>query len=81
MSNFSAKSSSQPGNPEHGTDDGEINARLVEHIKANAIRPAAAPGQGRLRSRGIIREAFAVFGLLGLMVVAYVYVRLVGKEA
>jgi hypothetical protein len=81
MSNFSAKSNNQPGNPDERADDGEINARLVEHIKANAIRPAATPGRARLPSRGIIREAFAVLGLIGLMVVAYLYTRLVGKEA
>jgi hypothetical protein len=81
MQNHSPKDNGQPDNSDQGEKNGEINARLVEHIKANAVRIETAAVANRLPSRGIFREAFAVVGLIGLMVVAYFYSRLIDKQA
>lgn len=62
--------------------DSEINDRLVEILKANAIKAdptvsAATPE----RKRGILAETYALASLIGLMAVAYVYSLLVNNEA
>jgi hypothetical protein len=62
--------------------DEEINQRLTEHLTANAIRangPVAANDSAP--RRGFFAEAYAILGLIGLMIVAYLYTKLVGKEA
>ncbi len=65
----------------HGADrraDDEINQRLT----ANAIRangPVAANDSAP--RRGFFAEAYAILGLFWLMIVAYLYTKLVGKEA
>ena len=79
MSNKLAKQHGKPDASSADNEDDAINARLTDHIRANAIRVDAAAK--RLPNRGIIREALALFGLIGLMVVSYVYVRLIGEEA
>lgn len=79
MKNSFAKEGRQPDDAAAHDDDDAINARLTDHIRANAIR-VEAPVK-RLPNRGIVREALALFGLIGLMVISYVYVRLIGEEA
>ncbi len=82
MQNDSAKRNRQPEDDAHRAADSEINARLVEHIRAHAIRqdkPAIA--DDNLPNKGFFGEAYALFGLVGLMIVAYVYTLLVGQEA
>jgi hypothetical protein len=74
-----AKQGSQADDPQARDADDAINARLADHIRANAIRVDISAK--RLKSRGFFREAVALFGVIGLMVVSYVYVRLIGEEA
>lgn len=81
MQDNSAKKTGAASDADRRADD-EINQRLTEHLQANAIRanrPAAA--NGVLPQRGVLAEAWAILGLIGLMIVAYLYTKLVGKEA
>jgi hypothetical protein len=81
MQEKSAKKNDAPGNAGRQADD-EINQRLVQHLKANAIRAEPpAISDAPLSQRGFFAEAFAMLGLIGLMIVAYLYTVLVGKEA
>jgi hypothetical protein len=78
--NSAKKNGFENGADRHAED--EINQRLVEHLKANAIRtdrPSAA--ENRAPQRGFFAEAFAMLGLVGLMIVAYLYSVLVDKQA
>jgi len=74
-----AKQGRQTDDPQARAADDAINARLADHILANAIR-VDTPAK-RLKSRGFLRETLALFGVIGLMAVSYVYVRLIGEEA
>lgn len=59
-----------------------VNARLVDVLKANAVRAARPNEVGqRLPKRGFFAEVGGLFSVVGLMVVAYVYGLLVGKDA
>jgi hypothetical protein len=59
-----------------------INARLVGIIKANAARlDAESPPPASGRRLGYFEAGRAFFGLLVLMVSAYIYSLLVKKEA
>jgi hypothetical protein len=63
------------------TDDA-VNARLVEILKANAVRQGGAEEvDDMMPKRGFFAETYAIASLLGLMVVAYVYGLLVRKNA
>ncbi|MDB5524453.1 MAG: hypothetical protein JWM58_2216 [Rhizobium sp.] len=80
MQNISAKKDGQPDDAAARASDSEINERLVDILKANAIkaeRPAAA-AEGKT---GFFAEAYALISLVGLMIVAYFYSLLVNKEA
>jgi hypothetical protein len=81
MQDNSAKKNDAANRADQNADD-EINRRLAEHLKANAIRTDRSPAPDkRIPQRGFFAEAFAMIGLVGLMIVAYVYTLLVGKEA
>ena len=60
-------------------EDRLVNERLTEHLKAHAIRPLA-PGAARLPKRGFFAECSALAGLVGLMVVAWLYEIFAGRE-
>lgn len=82
MQENSAKRNAKPEDVAQRAAESEINARLTEHLKTNAIKAdRAAPASDRLPQRGFVAEAFALAGLVGLMIVAYVYASLVGTEA
>ena len=82
MQNDSAKRNQRPEDDARRAADSEINERLVEHLKANAIRPdKSQTAEDRLPNRGFFGEAYALLGLVGLMIVAYVYSLFVGQEA
>lgn len=82
MQNNSAKKDATRDDAAQRAADGEINERLVEHLKANAIRAdRSTPANDRLPQRGFFAETYALVSIVGLMVVAYVYTLLVGNEA
>lgn len=82
MQNKSAQQGQTPDDSDALAKDAAINVRLTDHIRANAIRiGATGPAIRRVPKRGIFRESIALFGLIGLMVVSYVYVKLIGEEA
>jgi len=79
MQNKFANQAGKPDDSAVHDEDDAINARLTDHIRANTFR---VPVVTRKRlNRGIFRQTLALFGLIGLMVVSYVYVRLIGEEA
>lgn len=79
MQNKFAKQDGKPDDRTARDENDAINARLTDHIRANTFR---VPVVARRRlNRGIFRQTLALFGLIGLMVVSYVYVRLIGEEA
>lgn len=81
MQDNSARKDAKPDDARRAADD-EINQRLVEHLQANAIRaggPVAA--NDTEPRRGFFAEAFSLIGLVGLMIVAFVYAKLVDKNA
>ena len=64
------------------SEDAAVNARLVDMIKANAIKiDGESPSRPRLKKLGYFSSAKAVLGLTVLVVVAYVYGLLVKNEA
>ena len=82
MQNNSAKKDGQPDDAPAGGSDSEINERLVGILKANAIKADQPETAVETRRKpGIFREAYALVGLVGLMIVAYFYSLLVDKEA
>lgn len=79
--NKARKSGSDPDGDIRPSDR-EINERLVELLKANALKAGDADSdQPRARQTGFFSEATALLGLVGLMVVAYFYSLLVNTEA
>jgi hypothetical protein len=81
MQDNSARKDGKPDNAGRAADD-EINQRLVDHLKANALKssgPVAA--NDRAPRSGFFSQAYALIGLVGLMIVAYLYAKLVGNEA
>jgi hypothetical protein len=79
MQNKFAKQAGKPDDSAVRDEDDAINARLTAHIRANTFR---VPVVARKRlDRGIFRQMLALIGLIGLMVVSYVYIRLIGEEA
>jgi hypothetical protein len=82
MQDNSAKKNRVPNDRQQRADDEEINQRLVEHLKANAIRENRSVAEdNRIPQRGFFAEVFAILGLVGLMIVAYLYSTLVGEKA
>jgi len=82
MKNNSTKRDGQHDDDASRAADSEINERLVEHLKANAIRTdRPEPANDREPKRGFLAEAYGLLSLIGLMIVAYFYTLLVGKEA
>jgi hypothetical protein len=81
MQDNSARKDAKPGDARRAADD-EINRRLVDHLQANAIKvggPVAA--NDTEPQRGFFAEAFALVSLFGLMIAAFVYAKLVDKNA
>jgi hypothetical protein len=82
MQDNKARKSGADRDRDNRPSDREINERLVELLKANAVK-AGQTGAERAGARrsGFFREASALLGLVGLMVVAYFYSLLVNTEA
>jgi hypothetical protein len=82
MQQNSAKQQGPGSVGDANASDSEINERLVEILKANAIKlDQPATRQEQESKPGFFAEAYAVLALAGLMIVAYAYSILVNKEA
>jgi hypothetical protein len=81
MQDNSARKDGKPDDASRAADD-EVNRRLVEHLKANALKTGRPVAANDLAPRpGFFSQASALIGLVGLMIVAYLYAKLVGNEA
>lgn len=70
------------GSANQNSEDAAINARLTDVIKSNAVRlDQDAPSRPQMEKLGIVRGTQAFLGLIGLMIVAYIYSLLIKKEA
>lgn len=81
MQDNSARKDAKPGDTRRAADD-EINRRLVDHLQANAIKVGGPVAANDTEARhGFFAEAFALVRLVGLMIAAFVYAKLVDKNA
>jgi hypothetical protein len=61
--------------------DEEINAKLLDVIRANTVRTDAESADRQPRKLSYFETVRAAFGLIGLMFLGYIYNLLIKKEA